>query len=110
MKLPLLLTSFFAKAARDPRLHRSHLCLYMALLAQRREAYFRAQRKELMRCARIGSRVTYHRCMRELARWGYIHYLPSYDPGAKSQVYIIPPGTEKKKGGGLVAPGRPAPA
>lgn len=96
MNLALHLTCFFTKAARDTRLHRPHLCLYMALLAQSRGAYFRARRKELMCCARIGSRVTYHRCMRELARWGYIHYLPSYDPGAKSQVYIVPLGVEKK--------------
>ncbi|WP_143732034.1 hypothetical protein [Pontibacter lucknowensis] len=71
------------------RLRRPHLSLYMALLAQGCENPFLVKRKEVMLCARINSRVTYHRCMLELAAWGYIRYVPSYDPGSKSQVRII---------------------
>ncbi len=32
--------------------------------------------------------ATYHKCMKELVEYGYINYIPSYNPFLKSLVYI----------------------
>ncbi|OKL42086.1 hypothetical protein [Pontibacter flavimaris] len=91
MEVSAQLTGFYRKAGRDKRLRRPHLNLYMALLVQSRGGgAFRVNRKEVMAWARIRSRTTYHRCLRELDRWGYLYYLPSYDPSSKSLVCIRP--------------------
>ncbi len=90
MILDLHLKGFYRKAGGDKRLRRPHLCLYMALLAKSPGTAFQVNRRAVMALARMDSRVTYHRCMREMDQWGYIIYQPSYDPGSKSLVYIIP--------------------
>ena len=41
-----------------------------------------------MAVAKISSRVTYHKCIRELHRWGYLYYDPSYDYYRGSLVYL----------------------
>ena len=46
-------------------------------------------RKKVMQASRIGSIVTYHKCMKELQLFGYIRYTPSYHPGIRSVVYLI---------------------
>jgi len=93
------LQGFYRKAGGDRRLRRPHLCLYLALLAQSHGTAFQVNRKEVMALARIGSRVTYHRCIRELDRWGYIHYQPSYDPSSQSLVSVNPLAARKPAAG-----------
>lgn len=89
MDVEAQLDVFLRKFKGDRRLRRPHLSLYLALLVRSQgDGAFRVNRKEVMAWARIGSRVTYHRCIRELDRWGYLYYLPSYDPSCKSLVYI----------------------
>lgn len=91
MEVSAQLEGFYRKAERDRRLRRPHLNLYMALLVQSQGGgALRVNRREVMAWARIRSRTTYHRCLRELDRWGYLYYLPSYDPSSQSLVYIKP--------------------
>ncbi len=46
-------------------------------------------RKKVMYFAHINSIVTYHKCIKELQAFGYIHYNPSYHPGLGSRVHLI---------------------
>jgi len=45
-------------------------------------------REELMRFSKIGSKNTYHKCIKELNHWKYIHYMPSYNPFKGSEVIM----------------------
>ncbi|MBX0334093.1 hypothetical protein K3G39_12675 [Pontibacter sp. HSC-14F20] len=91
MNLSVHLKGFYRKAGRDGRLRRPHLSLYLALLVQSQGGgAFRVNRSEAMAWARIASRPTYHRCIWELDKWGYLYYLPSHDPASRSRVYIRP--------------------
>ncbi|MBN2166746.1 MAG: hypothetical protein JW717_10750 [Marinilabiliaceae bacterium] len=43
-----------------------------------------------MKIAKIGSPNTYTQVLRDLQRFGFIHYHPSFDPAKGSQVELIP--------------------
>lgn len=81
MNYLLHLNGFFERLDADERMSSYHISLYLALFRQWNASRFREQfvisRAETMEMARIGSANTYARCMKELARWGYIHYKPS---------------------------------
>ncbi len=86
------LNGIFADFYADDRLHGSHISLYLAIfyywnLHHFAEGYF-ANRTELMQMAKIGSRSTYHRLIRELSDWGYIEYLPSRNPKNHSTIRV----------------------
>lgn len=42
-----------------------------------------------MPASKIKSNATYHKCINELKDFGYIKYIPSYDPYKKTQISII---------------------
>jgi hypothetical protein len=42
-----------------------------------------------MRVSKICSKVTYHKCIRELNNYGYLRYEPSYNPFKGSLVYLF---------------------
>lgn len=46
-------------------------------------------RRTLMKSTHIRSIVTYHKCLKELQEWGYIHYVPSYNCYFKSRVLLL---------------------
>ena len=48
------------------------------------------KRQELMEMAKIIGLATYHRCIRDLDRFGYIRYQPSFNPDIRSQVVLFP--------------------
>lgn len=77
---------------RDYRLNPSHISLYMALFREwnlsRFSKQFGISRKVLMDTAKINSNTTYHRCIRELDEWKYIHYFPSHNPHTGSVVQM----------------------
>ena len=86
------LSAFYEKACADSRLSPTHLSLYLALL---HELYNKTNQQSLvlnrvliMDKAKISSRVTYHKCMRELHQYGYINYTPNNMPGG-SEVRMI---------------------
>lgn len=91
---PMLhVTSFLRKATVDKRLKPVHIGLYMGLFLQwaqgRLRNPFPVDRRRAMKLAKISSRVTYHKCIRELHDWGFIHYDPSYDYYRGSYVYML---------------------
>jgi hypothetical protein len=54
---------------------------------------FYINREEVMVMAKIGSKATYHRCLRRLHDWKYIRYLPSHNPFKGSQIQMLKFGT-----------------
>ncbi|MCC9137537.1 hypothetical protein ACFSKU_15530 [Pontibacter silvestris] len=86
------LSGFFRRVARDPRFNPTHVSLYMALFQQWNLNHFRnpisIARSQVMGISRISSRVTYHKCIRELHAWGYIYYSPSFNHYRGSLVYM----------------------
>ena len=65
---------------------------------------FYVNRRDLMRCAKIGSKSTYHRCVTDLDAWLYLSYFPSNNPykGSKIKMSII--GTSDEPGMGRYNP------
>ena len=74
----------------DDRMHPGHIGLYMALFFYWNLHHFPAEfyvnRTELMKMAKIGSRSTYHRLIKQLSEWGYITYIPTQNPTQKTVV------------------------
>lgn len=91
MDLSLLVADFYSKAVIDNRITATHISLYMALLHEMIcvDSGVLLLRVDMIMClAKISSRVTYHRCMRDLHAYGYIIYSPSFRPG-ESNVRLI---------------------
>jgi len=90
MKRPFPVNRFLVRAATDGRLLPSHISLFIAIFfysdEAKPDAFFKVSRRKLMRFSRIKSKATYHKCIRELVAFGYITYLPSYDPYKASSV------------------------
>tara|TARA_R110001583_G_scaffold96523_2_gene240884 strand:+ start:171 stop:905 length:735 start_codon:yes stop_codon:yes gene_type:complete len=90
-----LLNAAFEKFFFDDRLNPTHISLYMALFQEWNSSRFMDEfyvnRRDLMRCAKIGSKSTYHRCIVELDSWQYLTYFPSNNPykGSKIKMSII---------------------
>ena len=91
------LNSVFQHFAKDSRLNPTHVSLYMALFQfwniNRFPEIFYINREEVMEMAKIGSKATYHRCLRRLDDWKYIHYMPSHNPYKGSKVKLLKFGT-----------------
>ena len=84
------LNAVFREFYSDKRLHSAHIGLYMALFFYWNLHHFAirfyANRIEIMKMAKIGSRSTYHRLIKELSDWDYIEYLPTQNPTQKTMV------------------------
>lgn len=46
-------------------------------------------RDEVMKQSKIGSKSTYHRCLKELHQFGYIEYQPSHNPYRGSKIKLV---------------------
>jgi hypothetical protein len=46
-------------------------------------------RKRVMEVAKISGLATFHKCIKDLHGFGYIQYLPSYNPAIESQVNLL---------------------
>ncbi|MCK0157997.1 hypothetical protein MWU65_12445 [Cellulophaga sp. F20128] len=90
-----LLNAAFEKFYFDDRLNPTHISLYMALFQEWNSSRFADEfyvnRRDLMRCSKIGSKSTYHRCVTDLDSWLYLSYFPSNNPykGSKIKMSII---------------------
>ncbi|MDH7911987.1 hypothetical protein [Winogradskyella sp. SYSU M77433] len=99
-----LLNAAFEKFYFDDRLNPTHISLYMALFQEWNSCRFMDEffvnRRELMRCAKIGSKSTYHRCIVDLDTWQYLSYYPSNNPykGSKIRMSIIGTSSEPVMG------------
>lgn len=51
-----------------------------------------------MLMAKISSRATYHKCLNDLVDFGYVGYIPSFNPVLPSQAYFkFPNGNAQTK-------------
>ncbi|MFD2101296.1 hypothetical protein [Flagellimonas iocasae] len=91
------LNGVFGQFAKDGRLNPTHISLYMALFQLWNYKLFResfhVDREEAMDMAKIGSKSTYHRCIKELSHWSYILYAPSHNPYKGSKIKMFNFGT-----------------
>jgi hypothetical protein len=87
------LTSFFSAIREDHRIGTSHISLYMALFQLYNLNQFQnpveITRSAVMEVAKISGLATYHKCIKDLADFGYIQYQPSYNPAISSQVVLL---------------------
>lgn len=84
------LNAVFVQFSKDNRLNPTHISLYMALFQlwnnNRFKEVFYVNREEVMQLSKIGSKSTYHRCVKELNHWKYIVYFPSHNPYKGSKI------------------------
>ena len=75
------MNSFFTIVKNDVALTSSHISLYMALFQywnyNRFQNPFPVYRENIMNLSKIGSKNTYHKCIKELHEARYIYYHPS---------------------------------
>lgn len=96
-------TSAFDQIEKDNRLNPSHISVYVVLLNIWHKKQFQTPmnitRKEILLAGKVKSKATYHKCMKELHEYGYIKYIPSYDPLRGSAISMTIFGEEitKKK-------------
>ena len=91
------LNAVFNQFSKDSRLNPTHISLYIALfqlwnLNRFLEEFF-VNRDEVMQLSKIGSKSTYHRCIKELNHWKYIVYFPSHNPYRGSKIKMLKFGT-----------------
>ncbi|MDP3314177.1 hypothetical protein [Lutibacter sp.] len=91
------LNSFFLELSQDKRLNATHVSMYVVLFYQWNNARFSDEfyinRNEIMSLSRIGSKGTYHKCLKDLHKWQYLEYLPSYNPQIGSSIKMFEIGT-----------------
>lgn len=87
--------------SKDTRLNPTHISLYVALFQLWNANFFKEEfyinREEVMSYSKIGSKSTYHRCIKELSHWEYIIYLPSHNPFKGSRIKMFQFGTSTKQ-------------
>jgi len=87
------LKGVFIQFSKDNNLNPIHISLYMALFQlwniNRFAEVFYVNREEVMQYAKIGSKSTYHRCVKELNHWKYLIYFPSHNPYKGSKIKML---------------------
>ncbi|UMB54212.1 hypothetical protein MKD41_01735 [Lutibacter sp. A64] len=91
------LNAVFMLFSKDKRLNPTHISLYVALFQLWNTNFFKGEffinREEVMSYSKIGSKSTYHRCIKELHYWKYLLYQPSHNPFKGSQIKMFNFGT-----------------
>jgi hypothetical protein len=89
------------KFTSDDRLNPSHISMYLALFQYWNLSRFSnpisINREEIMKLSKIGSKSTYHKCIRQLHHWDYLEYLPSHNPFKGSKVIMFNFGTSSEQ-------------
>lgn len=87
------LKGVFLQFSKDNRLNPTHISLYVALFQiwnnNRFLEEFYINREEVMSFSKIGSKSTYHKCIRELNHWKYLIYYPSHNPFKGSKIKMF---------------------
>ena len=95
------LNGVFEHFSKDNRLNPTHISLYVALFQLWNSNFFRQEfyinREEVMEYAKIGSKSTYHKCLKELSYWSYIVYKPSHNPFKGSKIKMFDFGTSSEQ-------------
>jgi len=89
MNVSCCLHLFFRKSAQDPRIGKSHLAVYIALLQRWYEHEYRSPLRMFARDGARAARVsvaTYHQCIIDLHQMGYLRYRPSFRSDIGSQI------------------------
>ena len=91
------LNAVFLQFSKDGRLNPTHISLYVALFQLWNNYHFptnfHINREEVMQFSKIGSKTTYHRCIKELHHWKYLLYEPSHNPFHGSKIKMFNFGT-----------------
>lgn len=91
------LNAVFLQILKDGRLNPTHISLYVALFQLWNNYHFPQDfyinRDEVMQFSKIGSKTTYHRCIKELHHWKYLLYAPSHNPFHGSKIKMFNFGT-----------------
>ena len=91
------LNGVFEQFSKDSRLNPTHISLYIALFQIWNNNFFKDEfyinREEVMGFSKIGSKSTYHRCIKELSHWSYLLYTPSHNPFKGSRIKMFDFGT-----------------
>ncbi|TMU50756.1 hypothetical protein [Flagellimonas algicola] len=91
------LNGVFEQFSKDSRLNPTHISLYVALFQLWNNNFFKEEfyinREEVMAYSKIGSKSTYHRCIKDLSHWKYIMYTPSHNPFKGSRIKMFDFGT-----------------
>jgi hypothetical protein len=91
------LNGVFERFSKDSRLNATHISLYVALFQIWNNNFFKDEfyinREEVMGFSKIGSKSTYHRCIKELCHWKYLLYTPSHNPFKGSRIKMFDFGT-----------------
>jgi hypothetical protein len=92
MQLLRPLSDFFDAIEKDPRINSTHIGVYAALLQcwARRGCPSRLEvfSHELIGIAKLSSRDTYFKYIRELSEYGYIRYERSFNRNVRSRIYF----------------------
>lgn len=87
----------FKQFLKDNRLNPTHISLYIGLFQIWNDYHFTESfyinREEVMSYSKIGSKTTYHRCIKELSSWKYLLYQPSHNPFRGSRIKMFNFGT-----------------
>jgi len=87
------LTNFYTAIKEDHRIGTTHISLYMSLFQFYNLNRFcnpvEITRTSLMEVAKINGLATYHKCIKDLHDFGYIQYIPSYNPAITSKVNLL---------------------
>jgi hypothetical protein len=95
------LNAFFSLVKTDNRLTASHVSLYLALFHywnfNRFNNPFSIYRENIMQLSKIGSKNTYHKCIKELHNAKYIYYHPAPTKFQVVRISVIRLDTEQEK-------------
>lgn len=87
------LNAFFTRIRNDNRLTSAHVSLYLAVFhywnLNRFQNPFPVRREEIMQLAKIGSKNTYHKCLKDLHQANYLHYFPSASRYYPVKIFMI---------------------
>ena len=87
------LNAVMFQVAEDDRLNPTHVSLYLALFQlwnlNRFNNPISINRAEVMKISKIGSKGTYHKCIKDLHNWSYFEYKPSFNPLKGSKIYMF---------------------
>jgi hypothetical protein len=87
-----VLQSFLDASKEDPRITPFHVSLYVAIfyawtMSGSGDPLILCK-SAIMPLAKIQARSTYNQCLRDLNAFGYILYMPSYDPRGRTVVFL----------------------
>jgi hypothetical protein len=88
------LSAFYRAIMDDCRISATHISLFMALFecwnlnGFKSPVFFNSSK--IMPMAKISSRATYHKCLKDLVAFGYIRYTPSNNPVIQCKVFLMP--------------------